>query len=71
MLSDIEGRISRRLIPHYEYSRTHRASRLQWNWNSQEEARLIKNLDVYPTTSQILTPETVFGDITGGGQSRV
>ena len=25
--------------------------------------RLIKNLDAYPTTSQILTPETVFGDM--------
>ncbi|MBI3798068.1 MAG: radical SAM protein [Deltaproteobacteria bacterium] len=27
------------------------------------ERRLIKDLDAYPTTSQILTPETVFGDM--------
>jgi len=30
---------------------------------SQVKRRLIKNLDAYPTTSQILTPEAVFGDM--------
>ena len=29
----------------------------------QVKRRLIQNLDAYPTTSQILTPETVFGDM--------
>jgi radical SAM superfamily enzyme YgiQ (UPF0313 family) len=64
MLSDIEGAYLPALfIPHYDAQG--RIVRVDYSGTGRPgvRRRLIKNLDVYPTTSQILTPETVFGDM--------
>jgi radical SAM superfamily enzyme YgiQ (UPF0313 family) len=64
MLSDIEGAYLPALfIPHYDTQG--RIARVDYSGTGTPgvRRRLIKNLDVYPTTSQILTPETVFGDM--------
>lgn len=49
--------------PHYD--ERGRISRVEYHGNGDARVvrRFIMNLDAYPTTSQILTPETVFGDM--------
>jgi len=63
-LSDIEGAYLPLLFtPHYDEQG--RVARVDYRGTGTPTVRrrLVKNLDVYPTTSQILTPETVFGDM--------
>ncbi len=64
MLSDIEGAYLPALfIPHYDAQGRIAQVDYRGTGTPGVRRRLIKNLDVYPTTSQILTPETVFGDM--------
>jgi radical SAM superfamily enzyme YgiQ (UPF0313 family) len=63
-LSEIEGAY----LPAYftpQYDEEGRIAHVDYSGPGQPRVkrRLIKNLDVYPTASQLLTPETVFGDM--------
>src|SRR4029453_468932 len=63
-LSTIEGAYLPTLFtPHYDEQGP--ASHVDYDGEGkpQVKRRLIMNLDAYPTASQILTPETVFGDM--------
>src|SRR5437764_791856 len=48
-----------------QYDDQGRLTRVDYSGDGEPRVtrRLIMNLDAYPTTSQILTPETVFGDM--------
>ena len=63
-LSAIEGAYLPTLFEP-QYDEEGRISRVDYRGNGQPHVkrRLIENLDAYPTTSQILTPEAVFGDM--------
>jgi radical SAM superfamily enzyme YgiQ (UPF0313 family) len=63
-LAGIEGAYLPRLFtPHYDSQG--RIARIDYGENDEARVvrRLVMNLDAYPTTSQLLTPETVFGDM--------
>ena len=63
-LSSIDGAyVPTQFSPHYDDDG--RLIRLDYTGEGKPSVnrRLIQNLDAYPTTSQILTPETVFGDM--------
>jgi len=63
-LSTIEGAYLPELFtPHYDPQG--RIAHVEYHGDGEPRVkrRLIMNLDAYPTTSQILTPETVFGDM--------
>ncbi len=49
--------------PHYDEQGRISQVEYRGNGGARVVRRLIMNLDTYPTTSQILTPETVFGDM--------
>jgi radical SAM superfamily enzyme YgiQ (UPF0313 family) len=63
-LSEIEGAYLPALFTP-QYDDQGRIARVDYQGTGapRVKRRLIKNLDAYPTTSQILTPETVFGDM--------
>ncbi len=63
-LSSIDGTyVPAQFSPHYDDNG--RLTRLDYSGEGKPSVkrRLIQDLDAYPTTSQILTPETVFGDM--------
>lgn len=63
-LSTVEGAYLPSLFtPHYDDHGRLASVEYHGNGEPRVKRRLIMNLDAYPTTSQILTPETVFGDM--------
>jgi radical SAM superfamily enzyme YgiQ (UPF0313 family) len=63
-LSTLEGAYLPELFtPHYDDHGPITRVDYRGDGEPRVRRRLIKNLDAYPTTSQILTPEAVFGDM--------
>lgn len=63
-LSEIEGAyLPEFFTPHYDDDGRIRGIDYSGPGAPRVKRRLIRNLDMYPTSSQVLTPETVFGDM--------